>query len=88
MKRSFYFTLIVPFGLIMVLSSSIPAQTFPEKPISLILPFHAGGTPDIVGRALVEAVKKHLPKPVAVVNRPGGAGTIGISELYVSGGLP
>lgn len=68
----------------MVLSSSLPAQTFPEKPVSLIVPFPAGGTPDIVGRALAEAVKKHLPKPVAVVNRPGGAGTIGISELIQS----
>jgi tripartite-type tricarboxylate transporter receptor subunit TctC len=60
------------------------AQTFPEKPISLIVPFPAGGAPDIFGRALAEAVKKHLPKPVAVLNRPGGAGTIGISELIQS----
>lgn len=84
MKRSFYLTLVVAFGFIIVLPSSTPAQTFPEKPISLIVPFPAGGTPDIVGRVLAEAVKNHLPKPVAVLNRPGGAGTIGISELIQS----
>jgi tripartite-type tricarboxylate transporter receptor subunit TctC len=84
MKRGFYLTLVVAFGLVMVLPSSNPAQTFPEKPISLIVPFPAGGAPDIFARALVEAVKNHLPKPVAVINRPGGAGTIGISELIQS----
>ncbi len=71
-------------ALIVILAPSIFAQTFPEKPISLIVPFPAGGTPDIVARVLAEAVKNHLPKPVAVLNRPGGAGTIGISELIQS----
>ncbi len=71
-------------ALIVILAPSIFAQTFPEKPISLIVPFPAGGTPDIVARVLAEAGKNHLPKPVAVLNRPGGAGTIGISELIQS----
>ncbi|MBI4241798.1 MAG: tripartite tricarboxylate transporter substrate binding protein [Candidatus Rokubacteria bacterium] len=54
---------------------------YPERPITFIAPFPAGGAVDIVARGLAEAVKKHLPKPVVVVNRPGGAGTIGISEV-------
>ncbi len=78
---------LFPIGaviLLLALPLSLFAQTFPEKPVSLIVPFPAGGAPDIFGRALAEAVKKHLPKPVAVINRPGGAGTIGISELIQS----
>jgi len=54
---------------------------YPERPVTLIVPFPAGSAPDIVARGLAEAVKKHLPKPVVVVNRAGGAGTIGISEV-------
>lgn len=54
---------------------------YPERPITLIAPFPAGGAVDIVARGLAEAVKKHLPRPVVVVNRPGAAGTIGISEV-------
>lgn len=57
------------------------AADFPERPVTLIAPFPAGGAVDIVARGLAEAVKPHLPKPVVGVNRPGGAGTIGISEV-------
>lgn len=60
------------------------AADYPERPITLIVPNPAGSSPDIVGRSLAEAARKHLPKPVVVVNRPGGAGTIGIAELVQS----
>ncbi|MBI4607452.1 MAG: tripartite tricarboxylate transporter substrate binding protein [Candidatus Rokubacteria bacterium] len=72
-------------GLIVGLSSlglpSLAPAEYPERSITLIAPFPAGGAVDIVARGLAEAVKKHLPKPVVVVNRPGAAGTIGISEV-------
>src|SRR3990172_7080335 len=61
--------------------ASRAAAEYPERPVTLIAPFPAGGAVDIVARGLAEAVKTHLPKPVVVVNRPGGAGTIGISEV-------
>ncbi len=71
-------------ALIVILAPSIFAQTFPEKPITLIVPFPPGNPTDIMGRGLAEAVKKHLPKPVVVVNRPGASGTIGISEVITA----
>ena len=58
-----------------------PAAAYPERAVTLICPFPAGGAMDIVARNLVEAMKRHFPKPVAVVNRPGAAGTIGNSEV-------
>lgn len=61
--------------------ASTASGDYPERPITLIAPFPAGGAVDIVARALADAVKPHLPKPVVVVNRPGGAGTIGIAEV-------
>jgi len=80
MRRIFGFALM-SILLIAMLPSSLPATGFPERSITLIAPFPPGNPTDIVGRALAEAVKKYLPKPVVVVNRPGGAGTIGISEV-------
>lgn len=55
--------------------------TYPERPVTLICPFPAGGAMDIVARNLVEGMKRHFPKPVVVVNRPGAAGTIGNAEV-------
>jgi tripartite-type tricarboxylate transporter receptor subunit TctC len=62
-------------------SPSPPRPSYPEKPATMIVPFPAGGTVDLVARALVEAVKPYFPQPIAVVNRPGGAGTVGTAEL-------
>jgi tripartite-type tricarboxylate transporter receptor subunit TctC len=62
---------------------SIPPSTlaaYPEKPVSVICVFPAGGAMDMTARALAEAAKKYFPKPLAVVNRPGAAGTIGTAE--------
>jgi len=80
MRRMFGFMLVSVF-VITLLAYSASASGFPERSITLIAPFPPGNPTDIVGRALAEAVKKYLPKPVVVVNRPGGAGTIGISEV-------
>ena len=53
---------------------------YPEKPVTMICVFPAGGAMDMTARALSEAAKKYFPKPFAVVNRPGAAGTIGTAE--------
>jgi tripartite-type tricarboxylate transporter receptor subunit TctC len=63
---------------------SIPYPTlaaYPEKPVAMICVFPAGGAMDMTARALAEAAKKYFPKPFAVVNRPGAAGTIGTAEV-------
>jgi tripartite-type tricarboxylate transporter receptor subunit TctC len=57
------------------------ATTFPDRPITLIAPNPPGGNTDIQGRALAEAAKKFLPVPITIVNRPGGGGAVGISEV-------
>lgn len=68
-------------GFILLGGFSPVAAEYPERPVTLICPFPAGGAMDIVARNLVEAMKRHFPKPVAVVNRPGAAGTIGNAEV-------
>lgn len=66
-----------------VLSLSFHAQVqaqsaapFPSKPITLLLPFTAGGATDVQIRALAQAASQTLRQPVVVVNQPGVAGTM------------
>jgi tripartite-type tricarboxylate transporter receptor subunit TctC len=55
------------------------AAGFPERQITLVVPWGAGGGSDIVARALVPPLEKELGQPVIVVNKPGGGGTVGTS---------
>lgn len=53
------------------------AQAYPNKPITLIVPWNAGGSTDIYFRALGEVVGKELGQPVVIDNKTGGTGTLG-----------
>ena len=53
------------------------AQQFPAKPVTMIVPWPAGGTTDITMRALAEATGKYLGQQVIVENKPGASGTLG-----------
>lgn len=53
---------------------------FPKKPITLIVPYAAGGATDTVGRVIAESVPPYLGQPMTVVNRAGASGTIGTEE--------
>ncbi|CAM3031185.1 MULTISPECIES: tripartite tricarboxylate transporter substrate binding protein BugE [Cupriavidus] len=60
------------------------AQSYPAKPIRLIVPFAAGGTTDIVARAVSDGLGRELGQPVVVENRGGGGGAIGADALAKS----
>lgn len=53
------------------------AQQFPSKPLTLIVTWPPGGSTDVIARLLAEPLGKELGKPVAVVNRKGGGGSLG-----------
>ena len=57
------------------------AIKYPTQPITLIVPFSAGGGLDLVARALEKVAPKHLGQSIIVVNKLGGGGTIGWNEL-------
>ena len=57
-------------------SASAAAQGFPAKPIRVVIPFVAGGSSDIVGRAIASKFQELLGQPGVVENRPGANGAI------------
>lgn len=57
------------------------AQAFPARPVTLIVPFPAGGPTDITMRTLAEVTAPHLGQSIVVENRPGGGGTLGVVAL-------
>ena len=57
------------------------AADFPTKEVQIIIPWAAGGATDLIFRALAATTGKYLGKAVVVVNRPGGAGAVGFTEV-------
>jgi tripartite-type tricarboxylate transporter receptor subunit TctC len=57
------------------------AADYPEKPITFVVPWPAGGTTDIIGRLLADAMSTDLGKPIAVVNRVGAGGSLGTKAV-------
>ncbi|HEX6692520.1 MAG TPA: tripartite tricarboxylate transporter substrate binding protein [Burkholderiales bacterium] len=65
------------FLLLVFLSVNSEAQTYPNRPVRMIVPFAPGGTTDGLGRVLAVYLGERLGQQVVVENRPGGGGTIG-----------
>ncbi|HLH91055.1 MAG TPA: tripartite tricarboxylate transporter substrate-binding protein [Xanthobacteraceae bacterium] len=56
-------------------------QSYPSRPVTLIVPFPAGGITDIIARIVAEGMRAHLGQTVIVENVPGAGGTIGLTRL-------
>lgn len=68
----------------LLLATPAPAADYPTRQIELIVPFAAGGGTDLVARAFADAAKPHFPVGIGVINKPGGGGAIGFTELATS----
>ena len=79
--------LALTLGMTLALSSgNALAQTWPSKPISLVVPFPAGGTTDVLARALAEKLSVSLGQAVIVESKPGAGATLGAD--YVAKAKP
>src|SRR5437773_2030127 len=62
--------------MLLLASAGAAAQVFPSKPIRVVIPFVAGGSSDIVGRAIASKFQEFLGQPGVVENKPGANGSI------------
>jgi len=70
---------------VLLFASVIPAAAeYPERPLTIIVAYPASGMVDIVARPMAESMKKKFPKGIAVLNRPGGGGSLGMAEMAQS----
>ncbi|MFZ9347026.1 MAG: tripartite tricarboxylate transporter substrate binding protein, partial [Burkholderiaceae bacterium] len=62
-------------------SGSISAQTYPSKPLRLVVPFPPGGPTDIVARPLAQMLGEAFKQPVVVDNKGGAGGAVGAEHV-------
>jgi tripartite-type tricarboxylate transporter receptor subunit TctC len=75
MKRAILAAAILALGL-----GGAQAQTYPSRPITIIVPFAAGGPTDVIGRALAEKMRATLGQPVLIENVTGAGGSLGVAR--------
>lgn len=88
-RRKFIATATLVTGFAMALGGLAQpalAADWPDGPITIVVPFDAGGSADRMARTLADPLSKALGQPVVVENRPGGAG--GLGATYVSRAEP
>ena len=64
-----------------LLACAAQAQTWPSKPIRLVVPFAPGGSSSIVARAVGAEMEKGLGQPIVIDNKPGGGGNVAMQEV-------
>ena len=71
----------IAIGLGLAIGLGAQAQAWPEKTVTIVLPFPPGGATDMLGRALAAKMQENLGRTFIVDNRPGATGTIGAGQV-------
>jgi tripartite-type tricarboxylate transporter receptor subunit TctC len=77
MIRQIAFSALVFLGAALGSASVVAADAYPTRPIRLIVPFPAGGPPDVIARVMGDQIGSRLNQTVVIDNRPGAGATIG-----------
>ena len=85
LRASFRTIVIAALGLLAAMPVAM-AQSFPTKPVHLVVPFPPGGSTDLIARGLAEGLRKIWNQPVVVDNKPGSSQFVG--SIYVENAAP
>ena len=72
--------LAVMLGMMIFVQGAM-ALDYPKKPVTLVVPYPAGGRTDLVGRLMAQVLSKYLKQPAVVVNKPGAGTVVGTLEV-------
>lgn len=76
--------ILLTLALVLSLSVAAAAETFPSKNMTLIVPWNAGGSSDLIGRLLCAEMEQTLGVTISVVNTPGATGTVGMNDALLA----
>lgn len=79
-------TFLATTALVLSMSGTAWAQSFPEQPVTIVVPYTAGAVTDVVARYVAANLQEQWGQPVVVENRPGGGSMVG--SAYVSQAEP
>jgi len=79
-RRRLYSATTIAFVAAISLPAATQAQTYPERPVKIIVPFAAGGPTDVMGRLLAQQLSENLGKQFVVENQPGAGGNTGMGN--------
>lgn len=81
MKRTLFAAAIATLAAALAPAGPAAAQDFPTRPVTLVIPFAAGGSTDLVGRLIAERMAAELGQPVVVENKGGAGGNLGAAQV-------
>lgn len=84
MKRRQILASIAAAGALTTMATARAEAAFPQKPITFVVPYLAGGTTDLVARVVGEHMARTLGQPVVIENKPGAGGNIGMDVVAKS----
>ncbi len=65
----------------LVLATGVQAAGYPDKPVTIIVPFPPGGSTDMLARFMTQKMSEKLGQPIVVENKPGATGAIGATQV-------
>src|SRR6195952_29878 len=80
-RRSGLLIAVAAVGMVVCAGAGAGAQDYPTKPITLIVPWPAGGSTDISMRAIADSASKFIGQPIVIDNKAGGGATFGPATM-------
>lgn len=81
MKNGILFSAVVSAVALMAGGPALAQGAFPQREVTIVVPFNPGGASDMTARIIAKGMEPALGKPVVVVNKAGGSGGVGMSQV-------